>query len=69
MKTIQNTTSQKTIQNTTSQSFAIPFTTPKGIIDFYLRAKNSITVPNSYTSIVLDNLVKRNLVKIKITSK
>lgn len=52
------------IQNTTSQSFNIPFNTPKGIVDIYLRAKTSIEIPNSYFSVVLNNLIKRKLVKV-----
>lgn len=57
------------IKNTTLQSFNIPFNTPEGIKDYYLRSKSSLTLPNSYTSVVLDNLVRRKLVKVTKLAK
>ena len=54
----------KLIQNTTLQGLNIPLMTPKGIFDLYLRPKSSIVVPESYNGRILENLIKRRMVKV-----
>jgi hypothetical protein len=56
------------IQNTSLQGFNVPFQTPSGLWEIYLRPKASISVPDSYKSIVLDNLLKRRMLKVVKTS-
>lgn len=51
------------IQNTTLQGLGIPFLTPTGIWNAYLKPKDSILVPDSYQSVVLDTLLRRRMVK------
>ena len=52
------------IQNTTLQGFNIPFNTPQGPWDFYLRPNQTVSIPESYSSIILDNLIKRRMVRV-----
>jgi hypothetical protein len=54
----------QTIQNTSLQAFNIPFNTKKGMIEIYLRPKQVLEVPATYSSIVLDNLITRRMVKV-----
>lgn len=59
----------KSIRNTTLQGFTVPFKTPQGLQEVFIRPKTTIEVPDSYTSIVLDNLVKRRMFKLSILSE
>lgn len=52
------------IQNTSLQGLNIPFNTPDGILEIYLRPKASISIPSNYQSKILDTFVKRRLVKV-----
>jgi hypothetical protein len=59
----------KSIRNTTLQGFTVPFKTPNGLKEVFVRPKTTIEVPDSYTSVVLDNLVKRRMFRVIITSE
>jgi hypothetical protein len=59
----------KSIRNTTLQGFTVPFKTPKGLQEVFIKPKTTIEVPDSYTSTVLDNLVKRRMFKLSILSE
>lgn len=59
----------KSIRNTTLQGFTIPFKTPEGLKEVFVRPRITIEVPDSYTSTVLDNLVKRRMFKLSILSE
>lgn len=54
----------KVIQNTTLQGFNIPFNTPNGIVDIYLRPKKAVVVPLSYSSQILNTLIKRKQIRV-----
>ena len=54
----------KVIQNTTLQGFNIPFNTPTGIVDIYLRPKKAVVVPLSYSSQILNTLIKRKQIRV-----
>lgn len=56
----------KVIRNTTLQAFNVPFKTPKGLQEVYVKPRQTIEVPDSYTSIVLDNLIKRRMFKMSV---
>jgi hypothetical protein len=56
------------IQNTSLQGLTVPFQTPNGLWEIYLRPKESISVPDSYKSIVLDNLLRRRMLKVVKTA-
>lgn len=56
----------KVIRNTTLQAFSVPFKTPKGLQEVYVRPRQTIEVPDSYTSVVLDNLIKRRMFKMSV---
>lgn len=60
----------RSLQNTTLQGFNIPFNTPNGLYDIYLRPKQTIQVPDDYSSKVMNNLILRRMLKItKIETK
>jgi hypothetical protein len=52
------------VTNTSLQGFNVPFNTGKTVVEFYIPPKKTIKVPDSYTSIVLDNLLKRKMVRV-----
>ena len=52
------------IQNTTLQGFYIPFQTPEGLKEIYIRPRSSIKVPKSYSSVVLNNLLTRRMLRV-----
>lgn len=52
------------IQNTSLQGFNLPFNTPNGIFELYLFPRKSIIVPDTYTSKVVDTLIRRRMVKV-----
>lgn len=54
----------KLVQNTSMQGLNIYFNTPSGILDIYLRPKQSITIPDNYISKVLETFIRRRLVKV-----
>lgn len=54
----------RTVQNTTLQGFNIPFKTPTGLFEVYLRPKSIIAVPDTYQSSILETLIKRRMVKV-----
>jgi hypothetical protein len=54
----------RSIQNTTLQGFNIPFSTPRGLFELYLRPRSTIIVPDTYSSKILENLIKRRMVKV-----
>lgn len=56
----------KSIRNTTLQGFIVPFKTPEGLKEVLIKPRTTIQVPNSYTSTVLDNLIKRRMFKLSI---
>jgi hypothetical protein len=52
------------VKNTSLQGFYVPFNTPQGVVDIYLRPGRGIEIPDSYQSMILDNFVKRRMVKV-----
>jgi hypothetical protein len=52
------------IQNTSLQGLNIPFNTPNGILEIYLRPKASISIPANYQSKILETFIKRRLIKV-----
>jgi len=52
------------IQNTALQGFNIPFETPNGVKYIYINPKSILTLPSSYSSIVLNNLVRRKIIRV-----
>lgn len=56
------------IKNTSLQAFNIPFNTKKGMVEIYLRPKQELEVPDTYKSIVLDNLIRRRMIKVVKTN-
>jgi len=56
----------KKITNTSLQGIVLTFFTPEGEKNYFLKPKAAVIVPVSYKSIVLDNLVKRRILKVQI---
>lgn len=54
----------RSVKNTSLQGFYIPFNTPNGVKEVYLRPGRSIEIPDSHHSVILDNFVKRRMVKV-----
>ena len=52
------------IQNTSLQGHNIPLNTPDGPIEVYLRPKRTVEVPESYSSKILENLIRRRILKV-----
>jgi len=56
------------IQNTSLQSHSVYFDTPTGQVSIFLRAKASVSIPDNYSSRILNNLIARRIVRvIKVT--
>jgi hypothetical protein len=55
----------KTITNVSLQSWSLPLRTPKGVEDYYLNPKQTITVPASYITDHVIRYQQRNLIAIK----
>lgn len=55
----------KIVKNTSLQGFYISFTTPEGLKDIFVAPKSSIETPDSWSSSIAENLVKRRMVTIK----
>jgi hypothetical protein len=53
------------ITNTTMQLIFIPFVTKNGLIEMGLRPKKTVIIPDDYSSVILNNLIKRRQIKIK----
>lgn len=49
------------------QGLNISFKTPEGVRNFFLPPKKEVNVPNNWPSKVVDNLVKRRMIRVKIT--
>jgi len=54
----------KSVKNTSLQGITIPFKTPEGVKSLFLAPKSSTTVPDSWDSKVLHNLVERRMAKV-----
>ena len=54
----------KIVKNTSLQGLSISFKTPEGIKSIFLSPKSQCDVPDSWTSKVLLNLVKRRMAKV-----
>ena len=54
----------KSVKNTSLQGISIPFKTPKGVRSIFLAPKATASVPDSWVSKVLLNLVKRRMAKV-----
>lgn len=54
----------RSVKNTTLQGFNIPFNTNSGLVEVYLRPKSTIVVPDDYSSKIVDNLIKRRMVRV-----
>lgn len=52
------------IKNTSLQGFSVPFTTPEGVKYVFLGSKASLEIPDSWSSQVSENLVRRRMAKI-----
>ena len=52
------------IQNTSLQGHNIPLTTPEGPIEVYLRPKRTVEVPDNYSSKILENLIRRRILRV-----
>lgn len=52
------------VTNTSLQGFNVPFYDGKTIVEFYIQPKKTIRVPDFYTSVVLENLIKRKMVRV-----
>lgn len=57
------------IQNTALQGFNIPFETPTGVKYVYIGPKSTLVLPSSYSSNVLNNLVRRKIVRVTRVTK
>jgi hypothetical protein len=55
----------KEVSNTTFQFIFIPFKTPYGIVEVSIGPKNTVLVPDTYISKILDTLVRRRQVRVK----
>lgn len=53
------------VRNTTLQGFYISFNTPEGHKDIFLAPKSVIETPDSWSSSVVENLVKRRMATIR----
>tara|TARA_R110002073_G_scaffold201885_1_gene361185 strand:- start:400 stop:648 length:249 start_codon:yes stop_codon:yes gene_type:complete len=53
------------VRNTSLQGFYISFTTPEGNKDIFLAPKSSIETPDSWSSSIAENLVRRRMATIK----
>ena len=56
----------KKITNTSMQGILLTFFSSEGEKNYFLKSKSSVIVPSSYNSIVLDNLVKRRMLKVQM---
>jgi len=54
----------KSVKNTSLQGISIPFRTPEGVRSIFLAPKAKASVPDSWESKVLLNLVKRRMAKV-----
>ena len=52
------------VKNTSLQGFYISFTTPEGNKDIFLTPKSSIETPDSWSSPIAENLVRRRMATI-----
>lgn len=52
------------IKNTSLQGLNLSFETPKGLYEVYLRPKESLMVPDSYKSKILDNYLRKRMIKV-----
>ena len=59
-----NITTMKSVKNTSLQGISIPFRTPSGVTSIFLAPKATTSVPDSWESKVLLNLVKRRMAKV-----
>ena len=59
-----NINTMKIVKNTSLQGLSISFKTPEGIKSIFLSPKSQCDVPDSWTSKVLLNLVKRRMAKV-----
>lgn len=55
----------KTITNLSVQGFEIYFSTPTGMQTYWLKPNEYLTIPKSYLSPQIKNMVERRLVKIQ----
>ena len=53
------------VKNTSLQGFYISFTTPEGNKDIFLAPKSSIETPDSWSSSIAENLVRRRMATIR----
>lgn len=56
----------KKITNTSMQGILLTFFTSEGEKNYFLKPKATVVVPVAYNSIVLDNLLKRRILKVQI---
>ena len=54
----------KKVKNTSMQGFYVLFQTPEGPVQKFMAAKAVITVPDSWGGKVVDNLLKRRMLKV-----
>tara|TARA_R110002051_G_scaffold324061_1_gene419877 strand:- start:3865 stop:4104 length:240 start_codon:yes stop_codon:yes gene_type:complete len=53
------------VKNTSLQGFYISFSTPEGNKDVFLAPKSSIETPDSWSSLIAENLVRRRMATIR----
>ena len=53
------------VKNTSLQGFYISFTTPEGNKDIFLAPKSSIETPDSWSSPIAENLVRRRMATLR----
>ena len=56
----------KAIKNISMQGSNISFRTPEGVRNFFLPPKKEVNVPTRWSSKVVDNLVKRRMIRVII---
>ena len=59
-----NINTMKSVKNTSLQGISIPFKTPEGVRSIFLAPRAETSVPDSWESKVLLNLVKRRMAKV-----
>ena len=57
----------KVVKNTTHQGLSVCFTNPKGTEHVFIKPRSTVDVPDSWGGEILDNLIKRRMLKVSYT--
>jgi len=56
----------KVVKNTSMQGHYVTFNTPNGVVQKFIGPKKSLNVPDNWGGKVVDNFIRRRILKVKV---